>query len=87
MNDIIRHIASRVAPDAIHPYSLLCSMVMKRANSCVISGPFKGMKYVNTSIGSSLFPKRYFLELMSEHRSTKMRWFYLEPKPDSRKKP
>jgi hypothetical protein len=47
----------RIVPKAFWPSLYLERLVVKRSGGCVISGPFKDLKYIRQSFGSALIPK------------------------------
>jgi len=47
----------RIVPKAFWPSLYLERLVMKRSGGCIISGPFKDLKYIRQSFGSALIPK------------------------------
>lgn len=52
----LKKIGKQVIPIKFQPVSFYNKM---RGEEMIMTGPFKGMKYLNVSIGSSLFPKIY----------------------------
>ncbi len=47
----------RYAPRALSPSFQIAKLVQRKTNKTVRSGPFRGMKYVDTSVGSAYIPK------------------------------
>jgi hypothetical protein len=47
----------RIVPNALRPTAHLQRLIIQRNAPCVITGPFKDLKYICTSFGSALFPK------------------------------
>lgn len=53
-------------PNRLKPHAILKPKIAKITSNQVVSGPFIGMKYINTSVGSAFIPKilgTYELEL------------------------
>lgn len=64
MNDALR----RLWPQAFHPAKLVADKVEARSQGGVIAGPFKGLRYIDSSVGSAHFAKvlgTYELEIHS----------------------
>lgn len=47
----------KILPGWLHPNAHLQRMVRTRTGMAVFAGPFKGLKYVDESVGSVLYPK------------------------------
>ena len=47
----------KVAPRAISPSFRIMKLVQKRTGRSIIGGPFRGLKYIDQSIGSAYIPK------------------------------
>lgn len=50
-------LARKLAPDAVRPYRYFAALARNRTGQRVVSGPFKGMRYVDRSVGSTYVPK------------------------------
>ena len=57
MSNWFTRLLKAALPFSIHPRGLLTSEVIHHTNLVVADGPFKGMRYIDSSIGSELVPK------------------------------
>ncbi|MBX7105240.1 MAG: hypothetical protein K1X57_14250 [Gemmataceae bacterium] len=49
--------AKRLLPTPLYPRHLLATTIDRRVGRTVFAGPFRGMKYVDASVGSVFYPK------------------------------
>ena len=54
---VTKRLLKSVLPPSLHPQGLLTAEVCRRTGLIVQAGPFKGMRYVDASVGSVLVPK------------------------------
>jgi hypothetical protein len=50
-------LARKLTPDAVRPYRYFAALARSRTGQRVIDGPFKGMRYIDRSVGSAYVPK------------------------------
>jgi hypothetical protein len=53
----VHRTAKALVPARLHPSGLLTRAVVRRTGRAVASGPFRGMKYVASGVGSVYYPK------------------------------
>lgn len=53
----LHQLARRLAPECLYPRHLIARAIDRRYGRTVASGPFRGMRYVDQSVGSVFYPK------------------------------
>ncbi|MFA6114508.1 MAG: hypothetical protein WC729_10955 [Sphingomonas sp.] len=51
------NLARKLTPDAVRPYRYFAALARDRTGQQVIDGPFKGLRYIDRSVGSAYVPK------------------------------
>ncbi|MDB5704973.1 MAG: hypothetical protein JWN66_2089 [Sphingomonas bacterium] len=51
------NLARKLTPDAVRPHRYFAALTRSRTGQKVIAGPFKGMSYIDRSVGSAYVPK------------------------------
>lgn len=54
---LLHRVAKRVLPTALYPRTLIGNAILARTGRVVFSGPFRDLRYVESSVGSVYFPK------------------------------
>ena len=54
---LAKNLARKFTPDAIRPHRYFAALARSRTGQRVIDGPFKGMHYIDRSVGSAYVPK------------------------------
>lgn len=57
MLNLAKRVVRRIVPAGLQPRGYLTDLVKSRSGQTVVAGPFKGMRYVATSVGSAYIPK------------------------------
>lgn len=57
MFEFVGRIARNLAPYSIRPHRYFAALARNRTGQKVVSGPFRGMRYIDRSVGSTYVPK------------------------------